>query len=309
MIWPDNKKFAFTIIDDTDGGFVGNTEPVYSLLAGCGMRTTKTVWVYPPRDRFQGGCLMDADYREFIEGLQREGFEIALHGVGSGAFVRDEIRAGLELFREIVGGYPKIHINHAENPDNIYWGEERHKPLVRAAIRGAYGDGRRYYGSERASEHFWGDMCKEHVKYIRNHVFSDINTLGADPHMPYRVKAKDEFSNYWFSASDGYTAKGFSSLISPENVERLEREGGACIVYTHFSCGFVDGRGRLDSEFERNLRYLSGKGGWFVPAGELLDYMLARKEAGEDFASGFYLNGLDVRWMLDRVISKIRYGR
>ena len=25
--WPDGKKFAFTIVDDTDNGTVGNTKP------------------------------------------------------------------------------------------------------------------------------------------------------------------------------------------------------------------------------------------------------------------------------------------
>lgn len=309
MIWPNNKKFAFTIIDDTDGGFVYNTEPVYKLLFDCNMRITKTVWVYPPRDEFEGGCLLDAEYRDFIKDLQHKGFEIALHNVGSGLFGREEIKAGLEIFKKIIGSYPKIHINHANNADNIYWGIERHSPFVKAIINSMYGDRRRYKGSKKDSDQFWGDLCKEHIKYIRNHVFSDINTLKNDPRMPYRVKSKDEFSNYWFSASNGYTVEEFNDLVNPDSIDKLEEEGGVCIVYTHFSCDFVDENGELDPSFERNIRYLSNKGGWFVPASELLDFMLAKKDSDEDFASELYLQALDLKWIVDRAIKKIEYGR
>lgn len=52
MQWKSGKDFAFTIIDDTDGSTVGNTKPIYDYLAGRNIRTTKTVWVYPSRDRF-----------------------------------------------------------------------------------------------------------------------------------------------------------------------------------------------------------------------------------------------------------------
>lgn len=52
--WPNNKKFAFTIIDDTDNGTVENTKPVYDFLYKKGIITTKTVWVYPGNVRFFG---------------------------------------------------------------------------------------------------------------------------------------------------------------------------------------------------------------------------------------------------------------
>jgi len=129
--WPNNKKFAFTIIDDTDGGFVNNTKPVYDLLNQLNIKTTKTVWVYPPRDRFQGGYLLDNNYFNFIKELQDKGFEIALHNVGSGNFNRNEIQTGIEIFKEKIGYYPKIQINHASNYDNIYWGYKRFTNPIR----------------------------------------------------------------------------------------------------------------------------------------------------------------------------------
>ena len=96
MKWPGGARFAFTFVDDTDNATVENVKPVYDLLTECGLRTTKTVRVYPPRDTFRGQSLEDASYLAFVRALQRRGFEIALHGVGSGAFTREEIRRGLE---------------------------------------------------------------------------------------------------------------------------------------------------------------------------------------------------------------------
>ena len=42
--FPEGRKFAFTILDDTDDATVENVRPVYDLLTELGFRTTKTVW-------------------------------------------------------------------------------------------------------------------------------------------------------------------------------------------------------------------------------------------------------------------------
>ena len=44
VVWPEGRKFAFTVLDDTDGQTVDNTKAVYDLLYDLGFRTTKTVW-------------------------------------------------------------------------------------------------------------------------------------------------------------------------------------------------------------------------------------------------------------------------
>jgi len=43
-IWPDNKKFAFSIFDDTDNATVNNISPVYEFLNLNGIKITKSVW-------------------------------------------------------------------------------------------------------------------------------------------------------------------------------------------------------------------------------------------------------------------------
>ena len=43
--WPNNKKFAFTIFDDTDGANLKDNQLVYDYLNELNFKTTKSVWV------------------------------------------------------------------------------------------------------------------------------------------------------------------------------------------------------------------------------------------------------------------------
>ena len=108
--FPDGKRFAFSIIDDTDMATLERLKPIYALLEQYGLRTTKTVWVMESNDLANpanhGDSLRDPAYREFILDLQRKGFEIALHGVRGGTSLRQETISGLDEFSRVVGQYP-----------------------------------------------------------------------------------------------------------------------------------------------------------------------------------------------------------
>ena len=41
--FPHGKRFAFTIVDDTDVATVANVKPLYDLLHELGFRTTKRI--------------------------------------------------------------------------------------------------------------------------------------------------------------------------------------------------------------------------------------------------------------------------
>ena len=56
-----------------------------------------------------------------------------------------------------------------------------------------------------------------------------------------------------------------TDLLAPKNLDRLEEQGGACIVYTHFASQFVGADGRVAAPFRRALEDLAGRAGWFVP--------------------------------------------
>ena len=307
MKWPCNKDFAFTIIDDTDNSTITNTKPVYDLLYSNGLRTTKTVWVYPPRDSFKGSALTsDAKYLDYVKELAEKGFEIQLHNVGSGFFSRAEILEGLDVFEKMLETKPTIQINHNINPDNIYWGQKRHVfPLnLIISMLKPYP----YLGGHTpSSEHFWGDWVKRHIKYSRNHTFLGINTLKFDPKMPYRVKHKANGPMYWFSSSDAYAVENFNQLLSKRNIEKLKKENGCCIIYTHFASRFVGKDGMLNNEFKKRIEYLSNQNGYFATASEILDHLLKQKKASNHYASWFYLAQLDLKWIVNKIRKKILF--
>lgn len=298
MKFPHNKKFALTIIDDTDGATVKNIRPVYEFLRSLGIKTTKTVWVYPSRDNFLGESLANYPYRQFIKKLQKQGFEIALHGVGSGKFSRQEIIEGLEIYRRFLSQYPKIQISHGQNPDNLYWGLKRFSWL-----KPFWFLNQKFQGENPQSFYFWGDFYQKHIRFSRNLTFCDINTLKVDPYMPYREKDKS-YANYWFSSSDGANVGNFNRLTCPENIDRLRKEGGASIIYTHFASGFVR-EDYLDQTFQKNMSYLARQGGWFIPAGELLDYLLKIRKRPQPTKSE--LIRLEFKWLWDNFLKKVLF--
>jgi hypothetical protein len=304
MKWPEGKDFAFTIVDDTDFATVANIKPVYEYIAGLGFRTTKTTWVYPSRDQFSGDCLGDAEYLQFILSLKKLGFEIASHGVASGDYTRPEILKGLGDYKARIGQYPEMHINHARNKSNLYWGSKRFLFPLKALM--SVKRENEFWGEIPGSDFFWGDFAKQNIKYIRNLTFSEINTLRADPRMPYLEKKKERFSNFWFSSSDGHTVEEFNDLITPSNITKLQKEGGCCIVYTHFASDFMKD-GTLNSTFVEQMKFLAKQNGWFVPASKILDYLLSQRSS--QHVSSSYLIGLNVRWLRDRILKKLRYKR
>ena len=308
MQWPENKSFAFTVFDDTDNATVENVKPVYDLLCDLNLRTTKSVWVFNPRGRFSGQSLSDPGYLAWIKDLKAKGFEIGLHNVGDGKYLRNEILDGFELFNDLLGEYPRIHANHASNPDNIYWFRDRfdwpYNSLYSIYCRLWHKGNPDSGGSNEQSPLFWGDVCKKHIKYIRNYSCQNINTLRFNPSMPYLDRRKEAYSNRWFSSSDGQTVKEFCDLLQPESLGRLVADGGACIMYTHFASGFVGKDGKVDSRFRKTMEHLASLNGYFEPASVVLDYLQSKQE--KDLV---YVRPSTSRWLWDRIIKKFRYGR
>lgn len=274
--FPDNKKFAFTVFDDTDGSTVENVQPVYRFLAELGMRTTKSVWVLPnvAGARIVGATLAESDYCQFVTELQRDGFEIGLHNVRNFDATRELVQLGFERFQELMGCLPRTHCNHDTNRENLYWGAAR---LESRALRKVYEVATRfryrsfYQGHAEVSPFFWGDICQRHISYVRNFVFDEINLDRVNPTLPYHDPNKP-YVNFWFSSTEGGTVDSFCRNLSEANQDRLEAEGGVCIVYTHFAAGFCR-RGELDAKFVGLMRRLAKKDGWFVPVAQLLDHL------------------------------------
>jgi hypothetical protein len=278
LAFPDGKRFAFSIVDDTDMATLERNRPVYDLLHRYGLRTTKTVWVLDAMETDHpanaGDSLSDPDYRAFIQDLHSKGFEIALHGVRGGSSDRADIAAGLQEFKRLFGTYPRMHVNHSMNRDNLYWGRDR---WSFAPFRWLYAlskdDG--FAGQEPKSRHFWGDLAQQHITYVNQFTFTDINLLNVTPSFPYHLHDKP-LVNFWFPTANGSNRDQLALLLSKKNLDRLEREGGVCLVYAHLGAGSFNQGDGVDPRFEDRIRDLASRNGWFVPASDLLDYLSAQ---------------------------------
>ena len=304
--FPEHKKFAFTIFDDTDGAMLEDIAPVYELLDRLGMATTKSVWVFPPQEETgpSAHTLQDRDYLDFIKSLAGKGFEIAFHNASMCSNMRETTISAIEFFNENLGYYPKAHANHHENKENIYWGGDRLdfqilKTLYKMfkKLNGRYPV---YEGSKPDSPYFWGDICRNRIKYVRNFVFREINLLRVNPTMPYK-DPKRASVNYWFSSCEGADVNSFNQLLSSRNQESLEREGGVCIVYTHFADGFVKD-GKVNPKTEELLTELSRRNGWFVPVSTLLDHLQSRQT--REIRPYHERINMELRWFLAKVIHR-----
>jgi len=301
--FPAGKTFAFSILDDTDDATLENVRPVYDLLSDLGFRTTKTVWpVACPEGSeifFAAETLADEAYRRYITILAERGFEITWHGATMESSTRERTSLALEAFREHLGVYPPIHCNHGHNAENIYWGLNRYRspPLrfpfhLKVAIFPE-----RFSGENPSSPFFWGDLCKAHFRYVRNFTFKEINSLRCDPETPYSLSGTP-FVNLWFSTSDAPDLAAFNQLVTPASLDRLEREGGFCILSTHLGKRFCR-NGRIDSTFKETMTYLARKNGWFVPVSTLLDHLVDQGRGRP--RSGSSLMRLELRHIADRL--------
>ena len=302
--FPDGKRFAFTIIDDTDVATVDNVAPLYRLLEQLGMRTTKTVWPFScpegSRDFASSQTLEDPEYRAFVVDLQRRGFEIASHGATMESSERDRTLGGLEEMRTTFGTYPAVHANHANNRESLYWGSGRvDHPLVRRIYRVILGGRDMFEGHVEGSPFWWGDAARAHVRYVRNLTFENLNVASINPTMPYH-DSRRPIVHWWFSAADADNCAAFNHLLRPAAQDRLERANGIAIVATHFGKRFAT-NGRVDPETRRVLESMSRRPGWYVPVGQLLDWL---REQGGGGGGGGQLPAaewrrMQVRWLID----------
>jgi hypothetical protein len=269
--WPEDRQFAFTIIDDPDSQPLDVSREIYALLEDLGFRTTKAVWVMEPSARNSPGetCASSA-VLDFCRRLQDKGFEIGYHNGAPGTQQRAEIIRSLDLFREYFGRDPVCMANHY-NDEAIYWGDARLSGIARGIYRVVTRGSKKHYGHVTGHSCFWGDICRERIRYCRNFVFRQLDTLDACPYMPY-TDPERPYVQAWFAAAEGANLRSCLRQFSEREQERLEHSGGACILYTHFGHGFVEDR-RIDARFQRLMTRMAARNGWFVPVGTLLDYI------------------------------------
>jgi hypothetical protein len=307
--FPDGARFAFTILDDTDDSTLENARPVYDRLAELGFRTTKTVWpVGCPegsRNFFAADTLERPEYLEWVHQLVEKGFELALHGATMESSRRERTQRGLELMKREFGAVPRLYANHGFNRENLYWGAERFRtPWLRRLIeRLGGGRERAFEGEDPTSAYFWGDLCLERIEYVRGFTFAELDLLRADPRSPYR-QSDTPYVRSWFSTADAPDAATFKRRVTRRAIDRLESDGGVCILSTHLGKGFAN-KGRLDLDVDAILTDISRRKGWFVPVTWVLDHLRAMPGRSDAPLSPLDRTRLELRFLWSALLERL----
>ncbi len=281
-MYPNGAEFAFTILDDTDDTTLLNGPPVYEVLRDHGLRTTKTVWTFDSSEEDRGmyhagATLSTPAYLEWAQKLEREGFEIAFHNASLASSKRETtLRALDELSKKFMRPI-RVHCNHGQNRENLFWGASRYQSLplnLLARLRTREWGEPLFEGEVAGSPFFWADIANERIAYIRSMAFGRLNCEQIPPHRPYRDEAKMA-KPIFFNTADAPDCGAFNRLVNPSSVDDLRRDGGWAIVSTHLGKGFCT-QGKVDQGFVDTIGYLSTLPGWFVPASELLDFLVER---------------------------------
>jgi hypothetical protein len=158
------------------------------------------------------------------------------------------------------------YVCHAKNADNPYWQE---KTVAKGPLRWMlelYARGHHCSGEDPESPYFWGDVCRDRVRYIRLLRTAEIDTLSVNPSMPYH-EAEKPYVRHWFSA----TKRSFRDCTTAAALDGLERSRGACVLYQYL-CRYADPRHGVAPAFRAGLERLSSRPAiWVDTAGVLLD--------------------------------------
>jgi hypothetical protein len=239
---------------------------------------------------------------DWLLSLQRQGFEIAFHNAAPCTSSRETTRLALARFRELFGTQQVLFCNHESNGENMYWGDARlsgwRRILYNLATRGKRKDV--FRGHVEGDPLFWGDLCQQHVRYVRNFVFDELDALSVCPEQPYHDPAKP-YANFWFTSANGGTLARFLKNFTAERLKHLEAAGGLCIAYVHFAYGFVED-GTLNAAFRKRMELLANLNGWFVPASQVLDHLRSGAGTRERGMTPELLRQLERKWVFEKLL-------
>lgn len=308
--YPNGAEFAFSILDDTDDATTANAPPFYELLYRLGMRTTKTVWPLssPPEAQgifFAGETLESAPYAAWVRTLQEQGFELAFHNASMASSIRDRSVRALERLRSEYDCSPRIHANHGQNRENLYWGAARYdlpvlRHLIGSALRSRPCDV--YEGEIPDSPYFWGDIAAEQFDFVRSFAFTSLD-LSRFPFPIVYHDPRKEFVRRWFITADAPDAQAFARLVTRAAVNRMRERCGFTIVSTHVGKQFVDKNGTVHPAVADALAYVASLKGWFPPVSTLLDHVSA--STGVPTLTTFTRARLELLHVLDRVRTQL----
>ncbi len=307
--YPSGAEFAFTILDDTDDTTLENGKPIYDFLREMGVRTTKTVWAFDtePENQgpyFAGETLSSAAYLKWVRELVESGFEMAFHNATMGSSLREDTVRALNYIESELNLTIRLHCNHGQNRENLYWGIDRYQSLFLKTILRLYSKFHPYpefEGDKSNSPYFWSDIADEKIAYIRAFAYQQLNGRKIVPGRPFLDLAKQK-KTMFFNTADAPDVIAFNKLVNRKTLDRLCKDGGWAIVSTHLGKGFYRDN-KIDSDFKKTMKYLAKLPCWFVPVSELLDFI--KVENGSQQITYLERVLMEYSHILDRIKGRI----
>jgi hypothetical protein len=311
-VWPDGRRFAFSIFDDTDATTLATGRPVYDLLTDLGLLVTKSVWPLGP-ERLQtvgGSSCAEPDYLAWVLELQAAGHEIGYHHASDHSSERARTIAALDRFRDLFGHDPRVGADHAGNRESLDAGAARlsgwRRRVYHRVARLRQPDRPPFLGAVPGSPWFWGDVCRERITYWRGLTFARTDLCDVGVPFPYHDPSRP-YVNRWFLSSDAPRLEHLLARLAPAQLDRLERQGGVCILYTHLGLDAAPD-GVVDPRLVRALTDLAGRGGWCAPVSRVLDHLHAGRGGVTPVLSDRERARLERRWIVDRVRHRAPLG-
>jgi hypothetical protein len=272
--YPEPYRFAFTIVQDADSAFSARLSPLFDVFDELGSRITASAfafwadwardgaiwseWRASPFDAPIAVPLCDPVEGLFYQQLSARGHEIALHSPADTSSTSQQVADAFELYRTMFGRYPATYVEHSARSNKDALANE---------------------GARPGSPYFTRDLLRRYDPWTwvdDEHGLRDTRDghglLNDAANAQYGLKKAFIRTGRW-SASDG---DGFLAYYSEDRVDALERDAGAALVYTHLNEGWLDPRTRrMRHDLVERLSYIAAKPGWFVPASEILDRVVA----------------------------------
>ena len=288
--YPNDHNFAFTIINDVDGGYSKRLAPLFDTFDNLGLRITTTAFCFtinPDHEKHDQDNLnehgrqspeffgpenvpltVDSE-RLFYKQLSKRGHEIGMHSPSRGSDTRQQLKQGFEYFRGIFGSYPKIYVEHDCRNNKEAQSNE---------------------GADPSSAFYCTDLLNQYGSWIwidgacaltdqRHEKFYDILAADGSPFNEFARKTYGIVKGFIRSGKwENSTGEGFLQWYSKANIDDLEKNRGLALVYTHLDRRWLDRETRRMREpIRQRLEYLVSKDGWFVPASVILDRFQAMK--------------------------------
>ena len=206
----------------------------------------------------------------------------------------------MDKFAALFGHDPLTAANHTGVEESIYWADARltGSRTVFYNLLTRFHNWGKYRGHIEGDRYFWGDLCRQRIKYFRNFVFRDINTLKICPYMPY-YDPLETLGEPWFASADGHDCR-------PSIAVRRGRPGSfgqarRRVYHVHALCQRIQREGKLNARFSGTDETSGQKNGWFVPVATLLDYLAAVH--GRTEISDSQRRRLERKWLCEKIIT------